>query len=52
MAKYTDHSKFAYMNYDEIQDGINAGTIGPYDLILCKDTREFKQQKKRNTGSN
>lgn len=41
MAKYTDHSKFAYMNYDEIQDGINAGTIGPYDLILCKDTREF-----------
>ena len=41
MAKYTDHSKFAYMNYDEIQDGINSGTIGPYDLILCKDTREF-----------
>lgn len=41
MANYTDHSKFTYMNYDEIQDGINSGVLNPYDLVLCKDTREF-----------
>lgn len=41
MAKSTHHSKFVYLNYDEIQDAINAGKLDIWDLILCKDTKEF-----------
>lgn len=41
MAKYTDHSKFIYQNYDDIQDGINSGAINAWDVILCKDTKEM-----------
>lgn len=38
---YTNHSKFVYKNYDEIQDSINSSELNAWDLILCKDTKEF-----------
>ena len=38
---YTNHSKFAYKNEDQIQQDINNGTLGPYDLVVCRDTKEF-----------
>lgn len=41
MANYTDHSKFIYQNYDDIQDGINSGEINSWDVILCRDTKEM-----------
>lgn len=41
MANYTDHSKFIYQNFDDIQNGINDGTINAWDIIICKDSKEM-----------
>lgn len=40
MANYTDHSRFIYANYDEIQDGINRGDVNVNDILYTKDTHE------------
>lgn len=40
MANYTNRSKFIYTNYDEIQTGINNGTLDAYDIVYTKDTHE------------
>lgn len=40
MANYTNHSRFIYTNYDEIQNGINNGVIDINDIIYTKDTHE------------
>lgn len=37
---YTNHSKFAYKNFDEIQECINTGELDIYDVIYTKDTHE------------
>jgi len=42
MAKnYSDHSRFFFSSYQEIQDYINAEQINQWDIVLCKDTQEF-----------
>ena len=41
MLNYKDHSKFLYINYDQIQEAINSGEIDAWDLVLCQDTKEF-----------
>lgn len=38
---YQNHSKFTYKNHDEIQQCINSGELNAWDLVLCKDTKEF-----------
>lgn len=38
---YTNHSKFAYRNKDEIQQYINDGTLGAFDFVICKDSHEL-----------
>lgn len=40
MANYTNRSKFIYTNYDEIQTGINNGTLDAFDIVYTKDTHE------------
>lgn len=40
MANYTNRSKFIYSNYDEIQTGINNGTLDAFDIVYTKDTHE------------
>lgn len=37
---YANHSKFAYKNFDEIQDCINTGELDIYDVVYTKDTHE------------
>lgn len=41
MSDYNNHSKFMYVNYDEIQSAINNNEINAWDMIICKDTKEF-----------
>ena len=40
MANYTNRSKFIYSNYDEIQTGINNGSLDAFDIVYTKDTHE------------
>lgn len=41
MVDYSKHSRFFFDQYQKIQDGINAGTINQWDIVLCSDTQEM-----------
>lgn len=40
MAGRSNRSRFAYLNYDEIQTAINNSQLDAYDIIYTKDTHE------------
>lgn len=40
-ANYSGLSRFFFDSYSKIQDGINAGKINQWDIVLCADTREM-----------
>lgn len=38
---YSNHSRFFFGNYNDIQDHINSEDINPWDIIICEDTKEM-----------
>lgn len=41
MAKdYTNHSRFFFTNYQQIQDAINNHIVNAFDVVVCSDTQE------------